>query len=102
MKRDNYLLIEKLRHELHQHPELSYNETWTKRHLIDFLKQNTSAEIYDCGKYFYAVFCVYERNTKCCFFYGIGNCSYSSGTHSKVLALHFLWNRKLLVQWWYT
>ncbi len=55
MKRDNYLLIEKLRHELHQHPELSYNETWTKRHLIDFLKQNTSAEIHDCGKYFYAV-----------------------------------------------
>ena len=51
MKRDNYLLIEKLRHELHQHPELSYNETWTKRHLIDFLKQNTSAEIHDCGKY---------------------------------------------------
>ena len=38
--------------------------------------------LWEAGKYFYAVFCVYERNTKCCFFYGIGNCSYSSGTQS--------------------
>ena len=24
--------------------------------------------LWEAGKYFYAVFCVYERNTKCCFF----------------------------------
>lgn len=55
MKKENYTLIETLRHELHQHPELSYQETWTKQHLIDFLRKNTSIEIHDCQRYFYAV-----------------------------------------------
>lgn len=55
MKKDNYSLIETLRHELHQHPELSYQETWTKQHLIDFLREYTSVEIHDCQRYFYAV-----------------------------------------------
>ena len=56
MKKENYLLAENLRHELHQHPELSYHETWTKQHLMDFLKEHTSLELHDGGKYFYAVY----------------------------------------------
>jgi metal-dependent amidase/aminoacylase/carboxypeptidase family protein len=41
--------VVKLRHELHQHPELACRETWTKRRQIDFLKQNTALEIVDRG-----------------------------------------------------
>ena len=37
MKASNYSLIENLRHELHQHPEVSYEEVWTKQHLICLL-----------------------------------------------------------------
>jgi amidohydrolase len=48
--------VVKLRHELHQHPELACRETWTKRHLIDFLKQDTALEIVDRGRWFYAVY----------------------------------------------
>jgi amidohydrolase len=43
-----------LRHELHRHPELSGQETWTKGHLIDFLHRHTSLEIVDRGRWFYA------------------------------------------------
>ncbi|MDR2193938.1 MAG: amidohydrolase [Treponema sp.] len=43
-----------LRHELHQHPELSGQEVWTKRHLMDFLERYTSLEIVDKGRWFYA------------------------------------------------
>ena len=56
MKKENYQLAEALRHELHQHPELSYHETWTKQHLMDFLKEHTSLVLHDGGKYFYAVY----------------------------------------------
>lgn len=45
-----------LRHELHMHPELSCQEVWTKQHLMDFLKENTSLEIVDKGPYFYAAY----------------------------------------------
>lgn len=55
MKKENYILIEELRHELHKHPELSCEEKWTKRYLMDFLRTNTSLEIHDKGRYFYAV-----------------------------------------------
>ncbi|MDR0910826.1 MAG: amidohydrolase [Spirochaetaceae bacterium] len=50
-------IIEKtvaLRHELHEHPELSLQETWTKQRLMDFLQDTTSLEICDQGKWFYA------------------------------------------------
>lgn len=36
MDTKNYELAVKLSHELHQHPELSNEETWTKQHLISF------------------------------------------------------------------
>lgn len=55
MKKENYLLIEKLRHELHEHPELSNNEVWTRAHLMAFLRAHTSLEVHDRGKWFFAV-----------------------------------------------
>ncbi|HPX70355.1 MAG TPA: amidohydrolase [Bacillota bacterium] len=51
-----YELAVQLRHELHQHPELSGEEFWTKARLIRFLKENTSLEIVDKGRWFYAAY----------------------------------------------
>ncbi len=55
MNKDNYKLIESLRHELHMHPELSNHETWTKARLMTFLREHTSLELHDGGKWFFAV-----------------------------------------------
>ena len=49
-----------LRHQLHQHPELSMQETWTKAHLMDFLRRHTSLKLVDKGRWFYAVYWVGE------------------------------------------
>lgn len=49
-------LTKQLRHELHQHPELSNQEVWTKKHLIGFLKMHTTLEIVDNGLWFYAIY----------------------------------------------
>ena len=54
MEQKHYDLAVRLRHELHQHPELSLEETWTRRHLMDFLKANTRLEVVDKGRWFYA------------------------------------------------
>lgn len=43
-----------LRHRLHKYPELSGQETETKRRLMDFLKENTPLTVTDRGKWFYA------------------------------------------------
>ncbi|CAM5196741.1 Amidohydrolase OS=Ureibacillus acetophenoni OX=614649 GN=SAMN05877842_105133 PE=4 SV=1 [Ureibacillus acetophenoni] len=57
MEKKNLELAIQLRHELHAHPELSYQEVWTKQHLMDFIKDHTTnLEIIDKGKYFYAVY----------------------------------------------
>ncbi|MEK4230213.1 M20 metallopeptidase family protein [Solibacillus sp. FSL H8-0538] len=56
MKFENFDLAKKLRHELHQHPELSNEEVWTKQHLIIFLKTHTNLEIIDKGNWFYAIY----------------------------------------------
>lgn len=56
MESKNFELAEQLRHELHQHPELSNEEVWTKQHLINFLKSNTKLEIVDKGNWFYAAY----------------------------------------------
>lgn len=46
-----------LRHQLHRHPELSWQETWTKANLLHFLKEKTNVfEIVDRGHYFYAFY----------------------------------------------
>ena len=56
MEKKNLELAKQLRHELHQHPELSNHEAWTKQHLIDFLKKHTKLEIVDNGLWFYAIY----------------------------------------------
>ncbi len=56
MLNEHYELCRSLRHELHQHPELSGQEVWTKARLIDFLKQHTHVAIVDKGDYFYAIY----------------------------------------------
>lgn len=43
-----------LRHELHRHPELSGQERETKKRLMDFLRENTTLRLTDCGQWFYA------------------------------------------------
>lgn len=55
MKPKNYDLAVELRHELHRHPELSMEESWTKAHLMDFLRRHTGLELVDRGRWFYAV-----------------------------------------------
>ena len=54
MKQENLIKIKNLRHELHEHPELSMNEHETKRRLMDFIEKNTRLAVIDCGKYFFA------------------------------------------------
>lgn len=57
MNEKNFQLAAQLRHELHQHPELSLEESWTKNHLMEFLKEHTTKfEIVDRGLWFYAVY----------------------------------------------
>ncbi|MCR5346175.1 MAG: amidohydrolase [Fretibacterium sp.] len=54
MNRDNLKKIVDLRHELHAHPELSGCEGRTRRRLMDFIEENTSLAVVDCGSWFYA------------------------------------------------
>ncbi|MDF2676354.1 MAG: amidohydrolase [Bacillota bacterium] len=56
MKSRNFELAKQLRHELHEHPELSNEEVWSKAHLIEFLKKHTKLEIVDKGLWFYAIY----------------------------------------------
>lgn len=49
-------LAKELRHELHSHPELSNEESWTKGRLMEFLRKNTNLEIVDRGLWFYAIY----------------------------------------------
>ncbi len=56
MELKNLELTKTLRHELHQHPELSNHEIWTKNHLIQFIKKNTSLTVVDKGQWFYAIY----------------------------------------------
>lgn len=56
MNRKNLQKIISLRHELHQYPELSMQETGTKKRLMEFLKKETDLEITDCGYWFYALY----------------------------------------------
>lgn len=54
MREDIYQKAIELRHDIHMHPELSNEESETKRRIIAFLKANTNLEITDRGKWFYA------------------------------------------------
>lgn len=48
--------ITELRHQLHMHPELSMEEVWTKKTLMDFIKENTKLEVEDRGHWFFAYY----------------------------------------------
>ncbi len=54
MNERHLTLITELRHQLHAHPELSLQESETRRILMDFLRQHTSMEVVERGKWFYA------------------------------------------------
>ena len=57
MNKANLARITALRHTLHQHPELSGQEEWTRRQLMDFLRAHTSRlDIVDRGSWFYALY----------------------------------------------
>ena len=59
MKQENLSKVVKLRHELHRHPELSMEETFTKEHLMEFVEENTNLEIVNKGRWFY----VYKKGS---------------------------------------
>lgn len=54
MEKKNLELVTALRHELHTHPELSGQEVWTRKRLMDFLREHTKLEVVDRGNWFYA------------------------------------------------
>ncbi|MDR1541929.1 MAG: amidohydrolase [Clostridiales bacterium] len=56
MDKKNLDLAIELRHELHSHPELSCQEIWTKKRLMEFLSEHTSLELTDKGAWFYAFY----------------------------------------------
>lgn len=53
MRKEYLEKIIRLRHELHEFPELSLQETHTKARLMSFIKGNTSLNITDMGAWFY-------------------------------------------------
>lgn len=55
MEKDLLDKIIALRKKLHEIPERSLAETKTKQTLMQFLQENTTLSIVDCGKWFYAV-----------------------------------------------
>ena len=55
MDQDLLQLAVQLRHTLHAHPEVSGQERWTRRYLMDFLREHSARlEIIDRGEWFYA------------------------------------------------
>lgn len=55
MNQADLMLATALRHELHAHPELSGQETWTKGRLMAFLQEHTHLTLVDRGSWFYAL-----------------------------------------------
>ncbi|SFP90586.1 amidohydrolase [Lachnospiraceae bacterium XBB1006] len=55
MKKEHLDQIVSLRHELHEHAELSMQETFTKNRLYAFVKENTDLILEDRGRWFYAL-----------------------------------------------
>lgn len=64
MNQENLKRVITLRHQLHAHPELSYEEHWTKATLMEFIEEHTNLELYDRGKYFYAVHRSHQKTKK--------------------------------------
>lgn len=67
MEKKNLELAIQLRHELHQHPEVSNHEVWTKKHLIEFFNKHTKLDIVDRGQWFYAIYRAGEDKTNIAF-----------------------------------
>lgn len=63
MNKDIFVKTLKLRHQLHQFPELSGEEVETRKRLKKFLTENTNLEIVDKGLWFYAKY-MPEQPTK--------------------------------------
>lgn len=58
----DWTAIANLRHTLHAHPELSGQETETKKRLMDFIQQHTHLKVVDRGRWFYALYEPKEQN----------------------------------------
>ncbi|WP_296398770.1 M20 family metallopeptidase [Acidaminococcus timonensis] len=58
----DWTAIANLRHTLHAHPELSGEETETKKRLMDFIQQHTHLKVVDRGRWFYALYEPKEQN----------------------------------------
>lgn len=58
----DWTAIANLRHTLHAHPELSGEETETKKRLMDFIRQHTHLKVVDRGRWFYALYEPKEQN----------------------------------------
>jgi amidohydrolase len=56
MNQDNLKKAIELRHEIHQHPDLSNQERPTLERVMQFLRRYTKLEIVDKGHYIYAVY----------------------------------------------
>ena len=54
MNKDIFVKTLKLRHQLHQNPELSGEEVETRKRIKKFLQDNSNLEIVDKGLWFYA------------------------------------------------
>jgi amidohydrolase len=67
MKPENLALTIELRKLLHQNPELSNQEKFTKQYLMDFLIKHTRLTIIDRGKWFYAIFKAANNKTNIAF-----------------------------------
>lgn len=52
----DWAAIVALRHTLHAHPELSGQETETKKRLMDFIQSRTHLKVVDKGHWFYALY----------------------------------------------
>ena len=58
----DWTAIANLRHTLHAHPELSGQETETKKRLMEFIRQHTHLKVVDRGRWFYALYEPKEQN----------------------------------------
>ena len=56
LERLDWRKITDLRHDLHAHPELSGEETETKKRLMAFIRENTKLKVVDQGRWFYALY----------------------------------------------
>lgn len=58
----DWAAITALRHTLHSHPELSGQETETKKRLMEFIQSRTHLKVVDKGHWFYALYEPKDQN----------------------------------------